>query len=173
MRIILWHIICPCQLLSQNNHLPWQIFFSKALRWQTTYQSIPTGLDQGNYKESMWNTQRISLNKLLLMRKVYIQNRLLLLPILPRLHLWILKWVVQLNNQRKDWIALIAPLPVTKVFTRPHLGLTRLMSQWSTTSLQVVFYCWCMAQQKYCKVPMKTKWKEICWIVLGQMTNLK
>ncbi len=35
----------------------------------------------------MWNTQRVPLNRFLLMRKVYIQNQLLLLPILPRLHL--------------------------------------------------------------------------------------
>jgi hypothetical protein len=51
------------------------------------YQSIPRRICQGNYKESMWNTQRISLNRLLLRRKVYIKNWLLLLPILPRLHL--------------------------------------------------------------------------------------
>ncbi len=51
----------------------------------------------------------ISLNRLLLMRKVYIKNWLLLLPILPRLHLWTLKWVLQLNNWRKDLIVLLAP----------------------------------------------------------------
>jgi hypothetical protein len=42
---------------------------------------------QGNHKESTCNTQRIPLNRNLLMRKVYIQNWLLLLPILPRLNL--------------------------------------------------------------------------------------
>ncbi len=137
MWIILWHIICPCQLMSQNNHLPCQIFLSKALHSQTTHQSIPRRLGQGNYKESMWNTKGIPLNRNLLMRKVYIQNQLLLLLILPRLHLWILKWVLQLNNWRKvmlDRITVIAPLPVTEVFTRPHLRLTRLRSKWSTRS---------------------------------------
>ncbi len=31
IQIILRHNICPYQLMSQNNHLPWQIFLSKAL----------------------------------------------------------------------------------------------------------------------------------------------
>ncbi len=37
-------------------------------------------------------------------------------------------------NWRKDLIVLLAPLPVTKVLSRPHPRLTRLRSQWSTTS---------------------------------------
>ncbi len=37
--------------------------------------------------------------------------------------------VLQLKNWRKDWIVLLAPLPVMKMFTRPHPRLTRLRSQ--------------------------------------------
>jgi hypothetical protein len=40
-----------------------------------------------------------------------------------------LEMSLQLNNWKKDQIILIAPLPVTKVFTRPHPRLTRLRSQ--------------------------------------------
>ncbi len=64
-----YHLFMPIDVPEQSS--PLSNLLSKALRWQTTYQSIPRRFGQGNYKESMWNTQRIPLNRNLLMRKVY------------------------------------------------------------------------------------------------------
>ena len=47
--------------MSQNNHLPWQMFLSNALHWQITYQRGPSSFDQGNYNNQICNTQRIPL----------------------------------------------------------------------------------------------------------------
>ncbi len=78
MWISLWYFICPFQVMSQDNHCLWQMYLRKALHWQTTYQRGPSRFGQGNYKKSMWSTQKILLNRNFLMSKVYMQNGLLL-----------------------------------------------------------------------------------------------
>ncbi len=92
-------------------------------------------LGQGDCKELMWETLRISLNRLLLAMKVYIQNWVLLLPILPNLLPVNLEmsFAAVKKNQKKYRIVLVAPGPVTKVLTSPQ-RITRLRSQFCTTS---------------------------------------
>jgi hypothetical protein len=75
---------------------------------------------QGNYKESMWNTQRISLKQTSVDEEGVVHKELATaVTNSSKIAPVNLEMSFALNNWRKDWIVLLAPLPVTKVLQDP------------------------------------------------------